>query len=79
MFKAKSWFRRMFKKNFLTKDGQTTDRLQILLGSFMIRRTHSDTLLGAKLLVLPKPTQKTITCEFSKIERQVYDVFIRDS
>ncbi len=65
----------MFKKNFLSKDGQTTERLQVLLNSFMIRRTHSDTLLGAKLLVLPKPTQKTITCEFSKIERQIYDVF----
>lgn len=40
----------------------------------MVRRTHRDTLFGAKLLDLPKPHQKTVTLEFSSTERQIYEI-----
>lgn len=40
----------------------------------MVRRTHLDTLFGAKLLELPKPHEKDLYLEFSEIERQVYEI-----
>lgn len=66
---------KIFRRNFCTTtDPRGTERLNILLSKFMIRRTHNDTLLGAKLLVLPKPSKRTMRCHFSEIEREIYTV-----
>lgn len=66
---------KVFNANFCTtSDPRGTERLNLLLSKFMIRRTHNDTLLGAKLLTLPKPSKRTMRCHFRDIERQIYTV-----
>ena len=40
----------------------------------MIRRTHLDTVFGAKLLDLPKPSEKTHWVSFNEIERKIYRI-----
>ncbi|KAK0316053.1 hypothetical protein LTR82_012346 [Friedmanniomyces endolithicus] len=65
---------RIFKSNFVTP-GEDTGmlRLQTYLNKFMIRRTHADSLFGARLLELPQPEQRTFWVEFNTVERQIYD------
>lgn len=65
----------VFRRNFCSSgDPQGLERLGLFLSKFMIRRTHNDTLLGAKLLVLPPPSKRDLPCTFSDIEREIYMV-----
>jgi len=66
---------RVFKENFVTPgDPIGMSRLQILLNKVCIRRTHLDTLFGARLLDLPQPVQTTFWVSFSRLERLIYQV-----
>lgn len=40
----------------------------------MIRRTHDDELMGTAIFKLPENHQKTITLEFNRIERAIYEI-----
>ncbi len=63
---------KIFKENFVTPGDPTgMHRLQIYLNKFMVRRTHADTLFGARLLELPQPEQQTFWVEFNAVERQI--------
>jgi SNF2 family DNA or RNA helicase len=63
-----------FKNNFAGRN-QTSDlRLQTLLRQIMIRRTHLDTIFGRPLLQLPGISTKTVTVEFNKCEKAVYNI-----
>ena len=64
---------RAFKKNF-TNDETGLDRLIGFLRPFMLRRTHNDSILGAKLLDLPPPSRDTYICKFNPFEQQLYKI-----
>lgn len=65
-----------FRANYHNQRGDRVgvERLNERLNGVMIRRTHSDKLLGAKLLNLPDFSNHTYQCRFTSIERQVYNV-----
>ncbi|KAK0864308.1 hypothetical protein LTR87_015838 [Friedmanniomyces endolithicus] len=66
---------KIFKENFVTPGDPTgMHRLQTYLNKFMVRRTHADSLFGARLLELPQPEQQTFWVEFNTVERQIYDI-----
>jgi len=69
----------VFQHNYRSSADDSTgrDRLHVRLSQFMIRRSHNDTLLGAKLLVLPKTVFTTYYCHFEEIEKRIYDVIKR--
>ena len=63
---------KIFKENFVTPGDPTgMHRLQTYLNKFMVRRTHADSLFGARLLELPQPEQQTFWVEFNTVERQI--------
>ncbi|KAF2482961.1 SNF2 family N-terminal domain-containing protein [Neohortaea acidophila] len=67
----------LFKKNFLVKDGEdvvANRRLAALLNKVMCRRTHQDTLFGARLLELPPPTEISAWLSFNDVERKIYQI-----
>ena len=66
-----------FKQNFCVGGDESTERLHTYLRQFMIRRTHSTSLMGAPLLTLPENHQETIVVEFNEIERELYKM-VRD-
>ncbi|KAJ8609782.1 hypothetical protein MRB53_038931 [Persea americana] len=66
-----------FNKNYCQDDQDCRDRLAYILKSFMIRRNHNDQIFGAKLLVLPEPHQKTLYCNFTPVEREIYQIVRR--
>ncbi|KAF2265794.1 hypothetical protein CC78DRAFT_514734 [Lojkania enalia] len=66
---------KIFKQNYCgTSNKDSTERLLVRLKSFMIRRTHADTMFGAPILKLPRADQITKYCEFNHIERNIYDI-----
>lgn len=66
---------RLFRFNFCDPNDPTgLEKLNAFLRKLMVRRTHQDTLFGAKLLNLPKPHETTVRLEFNSIERSVYEV-----
>ncbi|PIA88970.1 DNA repair protein RAD5 [Cercospora beticola] len=66
---------RIFKENFCTPDDPDgTARLAVFLRKIMIRRTHLDTLFGAKLVDLPQPKQTVVWLSFNETERQIYEI-----
>ena len=40
----------------------------------MCRRTHGDTMFGARLLDLPTPRQVTHWVQFNEVERKIYKI-----
>ena len=64
---------RVFKKNFIT-DGPGNERLIAFLRPFMLRRTHQDSMFGAKLLNLPPPHRNTMMLHFKSFERDLYKI-----
>ena len=69
---------KVFKTNYYGKnDARKLERLQQLLSTFMIRRTHADKLFGAPLLKLPKNYEKIHWCFFNELERNVYEIVRR--
>jgi SNF2 family DNA or RNA helicase len=65
----------VFRQNFCLKDSDVCNkRLHSMLAGMMVRRTHSDTVLGAPLIKLPKNTQETIKLKFNKVERHIYEL-----
>ncbi|KAI5363033.1 putative helicase, Zinc finger, RING-type, Zinc finger, RING/FYVE/PHD-type [Septoria linicola] len=66
---------KIFKENFCTPDDPDgTARLAVFLRKIMIRRTHLDTLFGARLLDLPQPKQTVVWLSFNETERQIYEI-----
>ncbi|KAM3424545.1 hypothetical protein BST61_g6541 [Cercospora zeina] len=66
---------RIFKENFCAPDDPDgTARLAVFLRKIMIRRTHLDTLFGAKLVDLPQPKQTVVWLSFNQTERQIYEI-----
>ena len=64
-----------FKDTFCTPgDDEGADKLAVVMRQIMIRRTHGDTMFGARLLNLPKPTDHVVYLEFSPIERTIYNI-----
>ena len=67
-----------FVANFCNmKDQNCGPRLHALLRQFMMRRTHSDTIMGRPLVVLPLNSQRTIVVELNPVERALYDTVLR--
>ena len=52
-------------------------RLHCLLDQIMCRRTIKDTILGAPIVKLPKHNQRTMTIEFSPVEKAIYRQVLR--
>jgi TATA-binding protein-associated factor Taf7 len=49
----------------------------VFLAKVMVRRTHQDTLMGAKLLNLLRPSELTVWLEFNEIEKAIYEIIKR--
>lgn len=60
--------RRNFGTEFLMNNGGQ------ILASTMLRRTHADRLLGAKLIVLPKARHLRSEFTMGRLEQQIYDI-----
>jgi SNF2 family DNA or RNA helicase len=66
---------KIFKNNYADpKDPECIERLLIRLSQFMIRRDHSDMMMNAPILKLPRASQMTHWCEFNSVERGIYEV-----
>ncbi|KAF2451686.1 hypothetical protein P171DRAFT_401395 [Karstenula rhodostoma CBS 690.94] len=66
---------RIFKQNYADpKEPESIERLLIRLSQFMIRRDHSDIMMNAPILKLPRASQMTHWCEFNSVERSIYEV-----
>jgi len=64
-----------FKTNYCTEDDPSgSQRLAAMLRKVMLRRTHQDVLMGAKLLPLPDSDRRDHACQLSDIERGIYEV-----
>jgi SNF2 family DNA or RNA helicase len=50
------------------------DRLHTMLNKIMLRRVHTDELLGQPCLRLPKSTQHAHWVQFNAIERKIYNI-----
>ena len=66
---------RNFRQNFCLNNSKIfNQRLHTYLDRVMIRRTHKDELLGTAIFKLPANYQETITLEFNKVERMIYEI-----
>jgi SNF2 family DNA or RNA helicase len=66
---------KIFRENFCSPDDPDgTGKLAVFLRKVMIRRTHLDTLFGARLLDLPPPKQQVVWLSFNETERQIYEI-----
>ncbi|KAF7189628.1 DNA repair protein rad5 [Pseudocercospora fuligena] len=66
---------KIFKENFCCPDDPDgTGKLAVFLRKIMIRRTHLDTLFGARLLDLPQPKQHVVWLSFNETERAIYEI-----
>ena len=66
---------KIFKHNYADpKEPESIERLLIRLSQFMIRRDHSDMMMNAPILKLPRASQMTHWCDFNPVERSVYEV-----
>lgn len=66
---------KIFKFNYTDpKDPDSIERLLVRLSQFMIRRDHSDVMMGAPILKLPRASQMTHWTNFNSVERSVYEV-----
>ncbi|KAL8709909.1 MAG: hypothetical protein Q9220_005359 [cf. Caloplaca sp. 1 TL-2023] len=67
-----------FRENFCDPENpDCSSRLHAILRQIMMRRTHSDTIMGRPLVVLPRNRQKTIELDFNPVERALYDTVER--
>ncbi|KAJ6274679.1 dna repair protein rad5 [Bipolaris maydis] len=53
---------------------ENPEKLLVRLSQFMLRRTHSDKMMGAPILKLPQAHQATYWCKFNPVERRIYDI-----
>jgi SNF2 family DNA or RNA helicase len=66
---------KIFKHNYTDpKEPESIERLLVRLSQFMIRRDHSDKMMGVPILKLPRASQMTHWTEFNSVERSVYEV-----
>ena len=67
----------VFRQKFCEQDEDIRDicnaRVQAILKQFLIRRTHSDLLMGQKLISLTENHVTTVHVEFSRVERVIYE------
>ena len=69
---------KVFRQNYCQEKNEVCkQRLHTYLDSIMIRRTHEDELMGTAIFKLPENHQETITLEFNKVERMIYDTLKR--
>ncbi|QIW99174.1 hypothetical protein AMS68_004692 [Peltaster fructicola] len=70
---------RMFKANFCNEDDPAaSQKLLAMLDRVMLRRTHADTMFGAKLLDIPRPeAPTTMYINFNVTERMIYEFIKR--
>ncbi|EUC50623.1 hypothetical protein COCMIDRAFT_67310, partial [Bipolaris oryzae ATCC 44560] len=55
-------------------DPDNPEKIMVRLSQFMMRRTHSDKMMGAPILKLPQAHQATYWCEFNPVERRIYKI-----
>ena len=68
----------IFVKNFLDNGSDIAkERLDAILKTIMLRRTHVDKMFNLPILKLPKASQRTTEVHFSALERSVYDIVNR--
>lgn len=66
---------KIFKQNYADpKEPESIERLLIRLAQFMLRRDHSDIMMNAPILKLPRASQMTHWCDFNSVERSIYEV-----
>lgn len=66
---------KLFKLNYADpKEPDSIERLLLRLAQFMIRRDHSDIMMNAPILKLPRASQMTHWCTFNSVERSIYEV-----
>ena len=66
---------KIYKENFCSPDDPDgIQKLNVFLRKFMIRRTHIDRFMNARLLDLPTPTEHTVWLEFHEVERTLYEL-----
>ncbi|KAK7187621.1 SNF2 family domain-containing protein [Paraphaeosphaeria sporulosa] len=66
---------KLFKRNYADpKEPESIERLLIRLSQFMIRRDHSNIMMNAPILKLPRASQMTHWCEFNSVERGIYEI-----
>ena len=66
---------KIFKHNYTDrKDPDSIERLLVRLSQFMIRRDHSDMMMGIPILKLPRASQMTYWCDFNSVERSIYEI-----
>lgn len=69
---------KIFKNNYTDpKEPEHIERLLVRLAQFMLRRDHSDIMMNAPILKLPRASQMTHWCDFNSVERSVYNI-VRD-
>ncbi|KAL9605751.1 MAG: hypothetical protein Q9179_001060 [Wetmoreana sp. 5 TL-2023] len=67
-----------FKENFCDHENpDSVARLHAILKSIMMRRTHSNKIMGRPIVTLPENHQETIPLEFNPVERALYDAVKR--
>ncbi|KAI1938582.1 hypothetical protein LOZ66_003385 [Ophidiomyces ophidiicola] len=66
-----------FCRNYYPDGTANHGRLASLLRAYMLRRTHEETLFGLPILKLPDVDECTITIQFSKMERLIYEEIAR--
>ncbi|KAL5399978.1 hypothetical protein PMIN06_012687 [Paraphaeosphaeria minitans] len=66
---------KLFKHNYADpKEPESIERLLVRLSQFMIRRDHSDIMMNAPILKLPRASQMTHWCDFNSVERGIYEI-----
>jgi hypothetical protein len=65
---------KIFCKNYNTRNSTGVDRLTIMLNKIMLRRVHSEKLLGQPILMLPENSQHELWISFNEIERAIYQI-----
>lgn len=55
-------------------DPDGTERLSVMLKRVMLRRSHIDTFMGARLVDLPDPKEFTLYLPFNSVETQIYQI-----
>ena len=62
-----------FSQNYCQQgNSDCNDRLHCLLDQIMCRRTLNDTILGKKIVNLPKHNQRSVDIQFSPVEKALY-------
>ena len=70
---ARIWVLKIFIHLYITA-GLAVTRLQTIMNTFLLRRKKDSMLDGKKLIELPEKEVKLVKLEFSKEEREIYQM-----